>query len=69
MKLIICRRRYEIKRDTPHLDVEEEIRKNITSLLTDETEVIRLKEPEKKQQTGFIKRSEKKALKKMSAKK
>ena len=32
-----------------HLVVEEEIRKNITSLLTDETEVIRLKEPEKKQ--------------------
>ena len=48
MRLISCRRRYEIKRDTPHLDVEEEIRKNITSLLTDETEVIRLKEPEKK---------------------
>jgi hypothetical protein len=46
MTLIMCRRRYEITRDTPHLDVEEELKENLRSLIEDESEVVQVQEKE-----------------------
>ena len=44
MKLIICRRRYEIQRDTPHADIEEDVKKAIRSLIEDEVDETQMKE-------------------------
>ena len=50
LKLVICRRRIEIQKETPKVDAAEAPKRTIKDLIDAGVEIGRLKEPEKRRQ-------------------
>ena len=57
LKLVICKRRIELKRSSPNVNTTEELKRSIRSPMKDGIDVDRFKEPEKRRQ-GVMRREE-----------